>query len=81
MTVYQGEIAVRKAFGEFCEGHFLTLLFPSIVDQLPPPFATNPPAPFDTSLPSITHDDLEQLKNALPSLWERLDLPKNLKES
>jgi len=78
-TVHQGESVLRKHFGEFCEGHFLTLLFPGVIDNFPPSFATSPPPPFDTNLPQISSEDLERLKNILPTLWAQLDLPKNLK--
>ena len=78
-TVHQDETSQRKGFSEFCDGHFLTLLFPGIVDTFPPTFATSPPAPFDTNLPPVTIEDLERLKNALPTLWVNLGLPNNLK--
>ena len=78
-TVHQDETSQRKGFSEFCDGHFLTLLFPGIVDTFPPTFATSHPAPFDTNLPPVTIEDLERLKNALPTLWVNLGLPNNLK--
>lgn len=77
--VHQGEIAIRKTFCQSCEGHFLTLLFPGVVDNFTPSFATSTPASFDTNLPNITAEDLETLKDSLPSLWDRLNLPTNLK--
>lgn len=77
--MHQDETSKRKAFSETCEGHFLTLLFPGIVEQFPPSFATSPPTPFDTNLPPVTLEDLERLKQALPSLWTSLQLPNNLK--
>ena len=79
MTLYQEETVLRKSFNQTCDGHFLSLLFPAMVDQFPPAFATVPPPAFDTALPPITVDDLESLKNALPSLWNALQLPDNLK--
>lgn len=77
--VHQDEASLRKSFIETCEGHFLTQLFPGIVEQFSPSFATSPPSPFDTNLPPVSVDDLERLKNALPTLWARLQLPGNLK--
>ncbi|XP_057371182.1 LOW QUALITY PROTEIN: RB1-inducible coiled-coil protein 1-like [Daphnia carinata] len=78
--VHQDEASLRKSFIETCDGHFLTQLFPGIVEQFSPSFATSPPSPFDTNLPPVSVDDLERLKNALPTLWARLQLPGNLKE-
>lgn len=57
------------------------LLFPGLVDQFPPAFATSPPPVFDADLPAVEIDDLRRLKNALPSLWSSLDLPDNLQVS
>lgn len=79
LSVHNGEIAQRKTFSESCEGHFLALLFPGIVDQFSPSFATCSPPAFDTNLPPVTIEDLEKLKQALPSLWSTLKLPENLK--
>jgi hypothetical protein len=78
-TVHKDETSLRKSFCESCEGHFVTQLFPGIVEQFTPSFATSPPAPFDANLPSVTIEDLERLKNALPTLWEKLKLPNNIK--
>lgn len=78
-AVHQDEIFQRKAFSEECDGHFLTLLFPGVVEHFPPSFATSPPTPFDTNLPPVSLEDLERLKQALPSLWDSLKLPNNLK--
>lgn len=77
-TLHQNEVALRKTFSVSCEGHFLTLLFPGMSDAFTPSFATSPPSPFDTNLPAITVEDLERLKNALPSLWTSLKLPEDL---
>jgi RB1-inducible coiled-coil protein 1 len=78
-TVHQDESSLRKSFIESCEGHFLTQLFPGILEQFTPSFATSPPSPFDVNLPSVSIDDLERLKNALPTLWDKLKLPNNIK--
>lgn len=77
--MHQDEAVKRKGFTEACEGHFLTLLFPGIVEQFSPSFATSPPSPFDTNLPPVTIEDLERLKNALPTLWATLQLPNNIR--
>ncbi|KZS15636.1 RB1-inducible coiled-coil protein [Daphnia magna] len=64
--VNQDEASLRKSFIETCEGHFLTQLFPGIVEQFSPSFATSPPSPFDTNLPPVS----EVLRN--PPVLERL---------
>ncbi|XP_046438218.1 RB1-inducible coiled-coil protein 1-like isoform X2 [Daphnia pulex] len=79
-TVHQDEASLRKSFIESCEGHFLTQLFPGILEQFTPSFATSPPSPFDVNIPSVSIDDLERLKNALPTLWDKLKLPNNIKD-
>lgn len=64
----------RKEFQSVFEGHFLNSLFPGM-DDLPPNFATQAPSIFDSSLPKISDEDVENLKTALPDLTTNLIVP------
>ncbi|XP_063236188.1 RB1-inducible coiled-coil protein 1 [Bacillus rossius redtenbacheri] len=67
LAVHNEEVARRTEFKTRFEGHFLNSLFPGMED-LPPPFATQAPAPFDSRLPKLTMEDFENLKQELPKL-------------
>lgn len=53
LTIYNDEIVRRQEFTVLFEGHFLSTLFPGMND-MPPPFATEAPPVFDSSLPNLT---------------------------
>ncbi|KAJ4442191.1 hypothetical protein ANN_12057 [Periplaneta americana] len=55
LAVHNEEVARRKDFQSQFEGHFLNTLFPGMED-LPPPFATQAPSPFDLGLPKSYSD-------------------------
>ncbi|KYB27425.1 hypothetical protein TcasGA2_TC013085 [Tribolium castaneum] len=74
LTIYNEEIARRKDFQAQIEGHFLSSLFPGMED-FPPSFATQAPSIFDSSLPKLTEEDVENLRRALPDLAECLQIP------
>lgn len=74
LTIYNEEIARRKDFQAQIEGHFLSSLFPGM-DDFPPSFATQAPSIFDSSLPKLTEEDVERLKQELPEMAENLQLP------
>jgi hypothetical protein len=42
------------------------------LNETPPPFASTPPAPFDTRLPEISVDDISLLVTALPEMQDVL---------
>jgi RB1-inducible coiled-coil protein 1 len=52
LAIHNEEVARRRDFQSQFEGHFLSTLFPGMED-LPPPFATQAPAPFDLELPQV----------------------------
>ncbi|XP_063699943.1 RB1-inducible coiled-coil protein 1 isoform X2 [Culicoides brevitarsis] len=64
-TIYNDELGRRQDFAAIFDGHFLSSLFPGMND-MPPPFATEAPVPFDSSLPNLTRNDISELKNQLP---------------
>ncbi|CAH0556839.1 unnamed protein product [Brassicogethes aeneus] len=74
LTIHNDEVARRKEFQSQFEGHFLVTLFPGMND-LPPPFATQAPAPFDGKLPHITRADVDRLRAELPEFAEHLAMP------
>ncbi|XP_055341189.1 RB1-inducible coiled-coil protein 1-like isoform X2 [Paramacrobiotus metropolitanus] len=78
VAVHTKETDARKGFLAQHGKHFLLSLFPGL-DILPPQFAPSPPVDFDTALPSLTPDDLENLRLRLPEFEEYLrsqdDLP------
>lgn len=49
----------------------MNALFPGMVD-VPPAFATEPPAPFDTKLPKVKEEDVERLKKEVPDFTDSL---------
>lgn len=71
--LHQNEVETRNAFNSQFSKHFLRALFPGMQD-LPPPFATRNPKPFDDHLPPLASEDLELLRNTLPNLPELSDL-------
>uniref|UniRef100_A0A336K3N1 RB1-inducible coiled-coil protein 1 n=1 Tax=Culicoides sonorensis TaxID=179676 RepID=A0A336K3N1_CULSO len=64
-TIYNDELVRRQDFAVIFDGHFLSSLFPGMND-VPPPFATENPAIFDTSLPNLTRKDIAELTSQLP---------------
>lgn len=54
LNIYNDEVMKRQEFTSTFDGHFLSALFPGIED-MPPPFATEAPSIFDSSLPNLTH--------------------------
>ncbi|KAJ8977506.1 hypothetical protein NQ317_017124 [Molorchus minor] len=74
LTIHNEEVTRRKEFHSQFEGHFLVSLFHGM-DDLPPSYATQAPSMFDSSLPKITFEDIEKLKNELPELAENLNVP------
>lgn len=74
LTIHNDEVTRRKDFQIQFDGHFLNSLFPGIED-LPPAFATQAPSIFDSSLPKLTIEDLEHLKEQLPELTENINMP------
>ncbi|KAK3908461.1 RB1-inducible coiled-coil protein 1 [Frankliniella fusca] len=73
-AVHSEEITRRRDFQSKFEGHFLNTLFPGMED-CPPPFATQAPAPFDSMLPKLSREDVEKLKTDVPNLAMSLTLP------
>lgn len=73
-AVHSEEVARRKNFHAQFDGHFLSSLFPGLED-MPPPFATQAPQVFDDSLPKLSVEDIEALKNQLPELALSLSVP------
>ncbi|KAI5699176.1 hypothetical protein M8J76_008973, partial [Diaphorina citri] len=53
--------------------HFLDKLFPGL-DEFPPTYATQAPESFDSSLPKLTFEDMEVLKQFLPELGLSMSL-------
>uniref|UniRef100_A0A182MAP5 RB1-inducible coiled-coil protein 1 n=1 Tax=Anopheles culicifacies TaxID=139723 RepID=A0A182MAP5_9DIPT len=74
MTIYNEEVTRRKNFISEFEGHFLSTLFPGMND-MPPPYAIQAPSVFDSSLPALDMQDLEELSRYLPELTEEIPLP------
>lgn len=72
--LHQHEVQARRDFNSQFSKHFLHALFPGM-DDLPPPFATRNPKPFDDNLPPLAPEDLEFLRKALPELSELLRTP------
>ena len=52
LAIHNEEVARRRDFQSQFEGHFLSTLLPGMED-LPPPFATQAPSPFDLDLPKV----------------------------
>ncbi|KAK4880673.1 hypothetical protein RN001_008819 [Aquatica leii] len=74
LTIHNDEITRRKEFQSSFEHHFLSSLFPGMED-VPPSFAIEAPSIFDSGLPKLTIEDLEQLKCDLPDLSENINIP------
>ncbi|KAF5307853.1 hypothetical protein FQR65_LT06585 [Abscondita terminalis] len=74
LTIHNDEITRRKEFQASFENHFLSSLFPGMED-LPPSFAIEAPPIFDSSLPKLSIEDLEQLKRDLPDMSENINIP------
>ncbi|XP_045469962.1 RB1-inducible coiled-coil protein 1 isoform X2 [Harmonia axyridis] len=72
-TLHNEEVSRRKEFISKYEDTFVKMLFPGLED-LPPSYGTKAPSYFDTSLPKLTVEDIDLLKQQLP------DLPKELTE-
>lgn len=49
----------------------MNALFPGMAD-IPPAFATEPPALFDTKLPKVKEEDVERLKKEVPDFTDSL---------
>lgn len=69
MTIYNDELVRRQEFAAMFEGHFLSTLFPGM-NEMPPPFATEAPSVFDSSLPNLTKSGM--LKNLSVPVVETL---------
>lgn len=74
MTIYNEEVMRRHEFSSQFEGHFLSTLFPGM-DDMPPTYAIQAPSIFDSSLPALTKQDLQELSRFLPQLTEKIQLP------
>ncbi|XP_055644823.1 RB1-inducible coiled-coil protein 1 isoform X2 [Toxorhynchites rutilus septentrionalis] len=74
MTIHNDEVVRRHNFTTQFEGHFLNTLFPGLED-MPPQYAIPAPSVFDSSLPSLDKQDLEELSRFLPELTEKIQLP------
>nr|XP_029724864.1 RB1-inducible coiled-coil protein 1 isoform X4 [Aedes albopictus] len=74
MTIYNEEVMRRHDFASQFEGHFLSTLFPGM-DDMPPTYAIQAPSIFDSSLPALTKQDLQELARFLPELTEKIQLP------
>ncbi|XP_058061524.1 RB1-inducible coiled-coil protein 1 [Anopheles bellator] len=74
MTIHNEEVMRRQEFTAQFEGHFLSSLFPGMSD-LPPSYAIQAPSVFDSSLPALDKQDLEELSRFLPELTEQIPLP------
>ncbi|XP_035915317.1 RB1-inducible coiled-coil protein 1 isoform X2 [Anopheles stephensi] len=74
MAIHNEEVARRQEFSSLFEGHFLSTLFPGMND-MPPSYAIQAPSVFDSSLPALDKQDLEELSRHLPELTEKFPLP------
>ncbi|KAK7873593.1 hypothetical protein R5R35_009290 [Gryllus longicercus] len=74
LRVHNEEVARRRDFQNQFSGHFLNSLFPGMED-MPPPFATQAPSPFDAQLPKLTLGDVHLLQEQLPELAPFIYLP------
>uniref|UniRef100_A0AAG5D7Z0 RB1-inducible coiled-coil protein 1 n=1 Tax=Anopheles atroparvus TaxID=41427 RepID=A0AAG5D7Z0_ANOAO len=68
------EMMRRQDFNSQFEGHFLSTLFPGMND-MPPSYAIQAPSVFDSSLPALDNQDLQELSRFLPELTEKIPLP------
>lgn len=74
MTIYNEEVMRRHEFSSQFGGHFLSSLFPGM-DDIPPAYAIEAPSIFDSSLPALSKQDLQELSRFLPQLTEKIQLP------
>lgn len=74
MTIHNEEVMRRHDFTSQFEGHFLSTLFPGM-DDMPPSYAIQAPSIFDSSLPVLSKQDLQELSRFLPELTEQIQLP------
>lgn len=75
MAIHNDEVVRRHEFTLQFEGHFLSTLFPGMED-MPPSYATQAPSVYDSSLPALSKQDLQELSQYLPELTEKIQLPK-----
>jgi len=73
-AIHAEELKTRHIFQEKLNKHFLSTMFKGM-DDVPPPFATQEPEPFDLNLPNLSLSDLESLRSQLPELAESLSVP------
>ena len=73
-SIYVEELKTRQIFQEKLNKHFLSTMFKGMED-VPPPFATKEPIPFDLKLPGLDLQDLELLRSKLPHLAQSLSVP------
>lgn len=74
MSIHNDEVMRRHEFTSQFEGHFLSTLFPGM-DDMPPSYGIQAPSIFDSSLPGLNKQDLEELARFLPELTEKIQLP------
>uniref|UniRef100_A0A182Q3V8 RB1-inducible coiled-coil protein 1 n=1 Tax=Anopheles farauti TaxID=69004 RepID=A0A182Q3V8_9DIPT len=74
MAIHNEEVVRRQEFAALFEGHFLSTLFPGMSD-MPPSYAIQAPSVFDSSLPALDKQDLQELSRYLPELTEQITLP------
>ncbi|XP_071802766.1 RB1-inducible coiled-coil protein 1-like [Asterias amurensis] len=75
LASHQSEMVKRRNFASSMERHFLNVLFPGLVGEVPPTFATTQPEDFDTQLPEIKDADITSMREKLPELAHILKLP------
>ncbi|XP_053694143.1 RB1-inducible coiled-coil protein 1 isoform X2 [Sabethes cyaneus] len=74
MAIHNEEVMRRHEFTSQFEGHFLSSLFPGM-DDMPPSYGIQAPPIFDSSLPGLNKQDLQELTLFLPELTEKIQLP------
>ncbi|XP_058447461.1 RB1-inducible coiled-coil protein 1 isoform X2 [Malaya genurostris] len=74
LTIHNEEVMRRHEFTSQFEGHFLSTLFPGM-DDMPPSYAIQAPPTFDSSLPRLNKQDIQELSCFLPELTEKNQLP------
>ncbi|OTF73981.1 hypothetical protein BLA29_007950 [Euroglyphus maynei] len=67
------ELKLRREFTEKIDSHFLRCFFPGMNDM--PENFINEPIRIDQSLPHITMDDVEHLRNELPEMFDEIVVP------
>ncbi|XP_031622941.1 RB1-inducible coiled-coil protein 1 isoform X2 [Contarinia nasturtii] len=73
-VIHDEERSRREEFENTFDQHFLNALFLGLEDE-PPTFATQAPAIFDNRLPNLTKADLQYLKEAIPDIASKIELP------